>query len=127
MNLRKVGARVQVLETRAPGQGATRASAGILAPDIEGHGSTLLRLLGARSIELYDEFIARLRADSGHDIVYQRNGTFELAFSDDDVDRLAELAAALWKQSESRRDGWRRRRSTTIEPHAVEARARRAC
>ncbi len=93
--LAKSGASVRVIEPRAPGQGATRASAGILAPDIEGHGSTLLRMLGRRSIDLYDDFIARLRADSGHDIVYQRNGTFDLAFSDDDVDRLGELAKAL--------------------------------
>ena len=91
----KSGASVTVIEPRAPGQGATRASAGILAPDIEGHGSSLLRLLGRRSIAMYDDFIAKLRADSGRDIVYQRNGTFELAFSDADVGRLEELAAAL--------------------------------
>ena len=93
--LAKSGARVQILEPRAPGQGATRASAGILAPDIEGHGSSLLRRLGRRSIAMYDDFIAGLRADSGRDIVYQRNGTFELAFSDADVHRLEELAAGL--------------------------------
>jgi len=62
--LAKSGARVQVLEPRSPGQGATRASAGILAPDIEGHGSQLLRTLGRRSIAMYDDFIADLRADS---------------------------------------------------------------
>lgn len=44
---------------------------------------------------MYDDFIADLRADSGHEIVYQRNGTFELAFSEADESRLAELAAAL--------------------------------
>lgn len=93
--LAKSGASVTVIEPRAPGQGATRASAGILAPDIEGHGSSLLRLLGRRSIAIYDDFIAELRADSGRDIIYQRNGTFELAFSDADLDRLEELAAAL--------------------------------
>ena len=93
--LAKSGASVTVVEPRAPGQGATRASAGILAPDIEGHGSSLLRLLGRRSIAMYDDFIAELRADSGHEIVYQRNGTFELAFSDADVHRLEDLAAAL--------------------------------
>ena len=93
--LAKAGAAVQVLEPRAPGQGATRASAGILAPDIEGHGSMLLRMFGRRSIAMYDDFIARLRADSGHEIVYQRNGTFDLAFSDAEVDRLKELAAAM--------------------------------
>jgi len=93
--LAKEGARVVVIEPRAPGQGATRASAGILAPDIEGHGSSLLRLLGRRSIAMYDDFIAGVAADSGHDIVYQRNGTFELAFSGADVDRLEDLAEAL--------------------------------
>ena len=93
--LAKAGAAVQVLEPRAPGQGATRASAGILAPDIEGHGSMLLRTLGRRSIDLYDDFIANLRADSGHEIFYQRNGTFDLAFSSEDVNRLQELSRAL--------------------------------
>ena len=93
--LAKTGARVQVLEPRAPGQGATRASAGILAPYIEGHGSSLLRDLGKRSLDLYDDFIAALRADSGHDVTYQRNGTFELAFSTADVDRLTALGDGL--------------------------------
>lgn len=95
--LARAGARVQVLEPRKPGQGATRASAGILAPYIEGHAD-IFRDLGARSLELYDSFIARLRDDSGHEIPYQRNGTFELAFSDGDVDRLSALSARLWKQ-----------------------------
>ncbi len=93
--LARSGARVQVIETRAPGQGATRASAGILAPFIEGHGSTLLRDLGKRSLDLYDGFINRLRDDSNHALVYRRNGTFELAFSDADVSRLGELAGML--------------------------------
>lgn len=95
--LAKTGARVQVLETRTPGQGATRASAGILAPYIEGH-EDIFRDLGARSLEMYDGFVARLRDDSGHEIPYQRNGTLELAFSDADVARLNALAATLWKQ-----------------------------
>lgn len=93
--LARSGARVQVIETRQPGQGATRASAGILAPFIEGHESTPLRSLGRRSLDLYDDFIERLRADSGHDIIYRRNGTFELAFDDADVERLRALAARL--------------------------------
>ena len=96
--LAKAGARVHVIETRTPGQGATRASAGILAPHIEGHGSDLLRTLGRRSLDLYDDFMARLRRDSGHDVFYQRNGTFELAFSDADVERLGDLSAAIRKE-----------------------------
>jgi glycine oxidase len=55
-------------------------------------------VLGARSLELYDGFVARLCDDSGHTIPYQRNGTFELAFSDADVARLDALSATLWKQ-----------------------------
>ncbi len=93
--LARSGAHVRVIETRQPGQGATRASAGILAPYIEGHESAVLRALGRRSLDLFDAFIAQLRADSSHDVVYQRNGTFELAFDDADVDRLTALSAAL--------------------------------
>lgn len=93
--LAKSGAQVRVLETRTPGQGATRASAGILAPYIEGHASATLRTLGKRSLDLYDDYIARLRDDSGHDVVYQRNGTFELALSDADEVRLRALQHEL--------------------------------
>ena len=114
--LARSGARVQVLETRAPGQGATRASAGILAPYIEGHAD-IFRDLGARSLELYDEFIERLRADSGHELVYQRSGTFELAFSDDDVERLTALSAVLRKQGVEAR--WVPPAAfDAVEPHA---------
>lgn len=96
--LAKAGARVQVLETRTPAQGATRASAGILAPFIEGHGSPVLRELGKRSLDLYEGFIARLKEDGG-DIVYERNGTFELAFTDADVERLQTLRTSLVDQA----------------------------
>jgi len=101
--LAKSGAHVQVLEPRSPGQGATRASAGILAPFIEGHGSKLLRDLGRRSLDLYDSFVSRLREDSGQELIYSRTGTFELAFSADDVARLRALAGWLdAQQIESR-------------------------
>ena len=100
--LAKAGARVQVLETRAPGRGATRASAGILAPFIEGHGSAILRDLGTRSLGMYDGFIARLREDlapaegeSPRDLPYQRTGTFEMAMSDEDAERLRTLSSTL--------------------------------
>jgi glycine oxidase len=96
--LARSGARVHVLEPRMPGQGATRASAGILAPFIEGHGSQLLRDLGKRSLDMYEPFMSRLREDSGQDLIYTRNGTFELAFSQDDVNRLRELADWLGTQ-----------------------------
>lgn len=93
--LARSGARVQVIETRTPGQGATRASAGILAPHIEGHSSDILRSLGKRSLDLYDDFMKRLIADSGREVFYQRTGTFELAFSEADVTRLDDLSRTL--------------------------------
>jgi glycine oxidase len=93
--LARSGAQVRVIETRTPGQGATRASAGILAPYIEGHASETLRSLGRRSLDLYDDFMTRLRDDSGHDVVYRRNGTCELAFSDADEMRLRALQDEL--------------------------------
>jgi glycine oxidase len=111
--LAKAGCRVQVLETRAPGQGATRASAGVLCPYIghstssgspraksrgEGHEDKL-RDLGARSLAMYDAFIERLRRDSGRDIIYQRNGTFEIALDDADVERLTAQAVLLGEQN----------------------------
>ena len=92
------GARVQVIDARQPGQGATRASAGVLAPYIEGHQSASLRELGCRSLDLYDTFVERARAASGLDIVYLRNGTIELALTDGEVDRLSALSVALWKE-----------------------------
>ena len=96
--LARSGARVQVLEPRTPGQGATRASAGVLCPYIEGHDERL-RDLGARSLAMYDGFIERLRADSGREVTYQRNGTFELAFSDADVKRLTSQQGLLAEQN----------------------------
>ena len=55
--LARRGARVHVVDPRTPGQGATRASAGILAPYIEGHVPSLLKL-GVRSLAP----VRRLRA-----------------------------------------------------------------
>ena len=88
------GARVTVVDARGIGSGATRASAGILAPHIEGH-LTPLRTLGARSLALYDGFIDRVVADSGHEIDYQRTGTLQVAFTSDDARALCAAAQEM--------------------------------
>ena len=93
--LSRSGARVQVLDTRQPGQGATRASAGILAPYIEGHESAALRTLGRRSLDQFDAFIEQLRGGSGHELIYRRTGTFELALDESGVNRLTALLSGL--------------------------------
>ena len=57
--LARRGASVRVVDRRDVGQGATQASAGVLAPYITAHVGSALLDLGARSLELYDEFVAR--------------------------------------------------------------------
>jgi len=92
--LARRGARVHVADPRTPGQGATRASAGILAPYIEGHDHSLLKL-GVRSLALYDDFLQRLVIDAGTEVEYERCGTLQLAAADAETIRLAALARDL--------------------------------
>jgi glycine oxidase len=96
--LAATGVRVTILEARTPAEGATRASAGVLCPYIEGHPASPLRDLGRESLDMYDEFIARLRSDSGRDLIYERTGTLEVALTTEQAERLAEASAALWKE-----------------------------
>jgi glycine oxidase len=91
------GARVRLVDARTPGDGATRASAGVLAPYIEGHPASPLRELGRESLDRYDEFVARLRRDSHREVVYERSGTLELALAMEQAERLATASAALWR------------------------------
>jgi len=92
--LARRGADVIVLDMRAPGRGASQASAGILAPYTEAHEESPLLGLGTRSLNLFDEFIASTAAQSGRRIEYARSGTLEVALDDDDERRLR--AASAW-------------------------------
>ena len=80
---------MRLLDARTPGDGATRASAGVLAPYIEGHPASPLRDLGRESLDLYDAFIARLRDESHSELVYERSGTLEVALTVDEAERLS--------------------------------------
>ena len=55
---------VQVLDNRGPAGGATHASAGMLAPFIEGHFGPLLTVC-TESLSLYDQFVERVAAEAG--------------------------------------------------------------
>ncbi len=68
------GLRVCVLERGEPGGGATRAAAGVLAPDPETPGFTRL---AARSAELWPSFAAELG-----DVGYTRCGSLLLSFGE---------------------------------------------
>ena len=96
--LATAGARVSVFDARRIGQGASQASAGVLAPYIEGHESSPLRELGRRSLDLYDNFIARLLEASGLPVQYTRGGTLELALEADHAAHLQQSQDALQRQ-----------------------------
>lgn len=89
------GASVAVFDAREIGGGATQASAGILAPYIEGHGQGALFDRGRQSLALYDDFINRVASSSGRRIEYRRCGTLELADSDERAQSLRDAAAAV--------------------------------
>lgn len=88
------GARVQLIDSRGVARGATRASAGILAPQIEGHIPEL-RTLAARSLAMYDDFVRRIERDSHRTIEYTRNGTLQVALDDREAEVLADDARTL--------------------------------
>jgi glycine oxidase len=96
--LASAGATVRLIDARTPGDGATRASAGILAPYIEGHPASPLRELGRESLDLFDAFIARLSTDSHRAIVYERKGSFEVALTMEEAERLSAASGVLWRE-----------------------------
>src|SRR5258708_16585173 len=80
--LARRGASVEMIDVRAVGMGATQASAGVLAPYIEGRADSPLLDLAVRSLSLYDEFVGRVSADSGATVPYRRTGTLDVAFDE---------------------------------------------
>jgi len=88
------GASVTVLDSRAAGQGATQAAAGMLAPYIEGFGRPILAM-AARSLGMYDEFVRRVREDSGLPVDYLREGSLQVITADEPDKLLALQAAAV--------------------------------
>ena len=90
--LARRGSRVHVIDRREVGQGATQASAGVLAPYITAHAGSQLVELGGRSLDLYDEFVARVVEDSGAAVQYVRCGTLEIACDNAAAQRLQKTA-----------------------------------
>ncbi len=88
------GARVRLVDPRGPGQGATRASAGMLAPHIEGHSPSLLTL-SLRSLALYDDFIRRVVSDAGQPVEYERGGSLQVALDTSEAKSLCDTKRAL--------------------------------
>jgi glycine oxidase len=88
------GARVRIVDPRPAGEGATQASAGTLAPYIEGH-SDAQRTLGAQSLALFDDYVQRVMRDGGGSFEYARSGTLQIARTADEGDVLSHQAQQL--------------------------------
>jgi glycine oxidase len=86
------GARVRMFEARTVGAGATQASAGILAPYIEGEDRGPLFDLGVRSLAMYDKFVREVADESGLTVEYRRCGTLEVATDSATASRLRHSA-----------------------------------
>jgi glycine oxidase len=86
---------VRVLEAGEPGQGASTAAAGMLAPQYEAAGgeAALLQLC-LKSGELYPTFCAELYEESGIDPQYAAQGTLCPVFSDEESWRIVAFEAA---------------------------------
>ena len=82
------GVACTVIDDRPVGAGATRASAGMLAPYVEAHAGGPLLDLGIRSLDLYPDWIQAVRRESDVEIEFGLIGTLEVALT---ADRAAEL------------------------------------
>jgi glycine oxidase len=96
--LARRGVSVEIVDERPVGMGATQASAGVLAPYIEARDGSPLLDLTVRSLDLFDDFIARVSADSGVAIPYRRTGTLDVATDDDELETLRTTADVLWRR-----------------------------
>src|SRR5579862_5476282 len=86
--LSRRGARVRIVDQRPTGMGATQASAGMLAPYNETHDGSLLFPLAVRSLDMYEDFVARVEADSRVKIPYRRGGSLDVAADAETMTRL---------------------------------------
>jgi glycine oxidase len=97
--LARRGASVEIVDERPVAMGATQASAGILAPFIEARDDSPLLDLTIRSLDLYDEFIARLSEDSGVRVAYHRTGTLDVAMNEAELNVLRATADVLARRA----------------------------
>lgn len=109
------GADVTVFDRRGVARGASRASAGVLAPWIEAHEQGPLLEMCARSLAMYDGFVERVRQDGGAAFEYARPGTLETAYTDDHAAALERTAHAL-RAAGVRAEWFEGGTARTIEP-----------
>jgi glycine oxidase len=89
----QAGLSVRVVD-EAPGAGASRAAAGMLAPVTEAsYGEEALTALALASVARYPAFVEELVEASGLPVPLRTAGTLLVGFDEDDVRVLADLSA----------------------------------
>ena len=116
------GVRVTMFDMRAPGAGASQASAGVLAPFIEAKPGSPLLALGVRSLAIWDGFMAGVRQRApGSEVEYARTGTLDVALSAGERAHLK--TAAVWLASEGVAHEWLEGQALTTRAPAVSSAA----
>lgn len=94
--LAQVGCEVEVLERGLVGQGATWASAGMIATEAEtGIEDTPLAPLAREARALWPAFAREIEAASGEPVRFREDGALLVAFDEEEEGRLRGIAAAL--------------------------------
>ncbi|HKC64627.1 MAG TPA: glycine oxidase ThiO [Pyrinomonadaceae bacterium] len=107
---------VFLIERASLGAEASRAAAGMLAPQAEADGADAFFELACASRDLYPSFADALREETGTDIELERTGTLYLAFTDEDEREI------------EHRFAWQRRTGLSVERlSAREARELEPC
>ncbi len=116
------GCRVDIFEPGGLGrgtgcQGATWASAGLLAPGVEAEPTEdALHELCLRSLAAWPDFARELQARSGVPLDFREHGSLVVALTRDDVQRL-EHAHAFHEQLGTKQTWVRREQVATYEPN----------
>jgi len=79
---------VCLIERASLGAEASYAAGGILAPQAEADRPDEFFALACRSRDLYDDFAAALRAETGIDVELDPTGTLYVAFSEEDLEEI---------------------------------------
>ena len=112
--LMRRGLSVALVESGAPGAGASGAAAGMLAPQSEADRADELFELLCASREMYPAFAEALLEESGVDVELERTGTLYLAFTEEDEHEVEHRFA--WQS----RAGLEVERLTAAEARALE-------
>ena len=100
----RAGRRVLIVERGADAGEAWKASAGMLAPQLEAGEDTPLFELGLLARDLYPELAAELRDATGIDIGLRQDGIARLAFDEADADVVRDRVA--WQRQQGHTSDW---------------------